>query len=115
MMAAWQAVAALDLYAWLAVVALVLSTVLARGCLLLPRRDPRLPPWLREGLRHAPLATLMAIVAPAVLAPQAPGAGEAARWLALAVCAGCFFGLRRGVTGAMLAGSAVYLGAMLLI
>lgn len=102
--------AGLGWYPWLAVAALVASTVLARACFLWSARDWRLPPWLRQGLRHAPLAALMAIVAPALWLPGEAAAGVAARWLALAACAGWFFGVRRSVTGALLAGGLAYLG-----
>ncbi|KAF1022930.1 MAG: hypothetical protein GAK30_00869 [Paracidovorax wautersii] len=102
-------------YPWLAVAALVASTVLARAAFLLSARDWRLPPWLQQGLRHAPLATLMAIVAPAVWQSDTmAGPGLDARWLALAVCAGWFFGVRRSVTGAMLMGALAYLAARML-
>lgn len=52
--------------AWLAVLALVLVTVLTRSFFLLPDSEPRLPGWLRQGLRHTPVAALLAMVVPEV-------------------------------------------------
>jgi len=95
---------------WLAVSALVMVTVLTRGIFLVSRTEWRMPPWLRRGLRHAPLAALMAIVAPEIwLTPGLGYTGPDARWLAVAACGVWFFWVRRSVTGALLAGSAAYL------
>ena len=51
----------------LIVIGLALISVLTRGFFLLPTRDISMPAWLRKGLRFAPLAALMAVVAPEVL------------------------------------------------
>ena len=51
----------------LIVIGLALISVLTRGFFLLPRHDVAMPAWLRKGLRFAPLAALMAVVAPEVL------------------------------------------------
>jgi branched-subunit amino acid transport protein len=51
-------------------VGLGLVTLLTRGFFLLPERDIPLPGWLRQGLRYAPLAALVAVVAPEVVMTQ---------------------------------------------
>ena len=51
----------------LIIIGLALISVLTRGFFLLPTRDITLAPWLRKGLRFAPLAALTAVVAPEVL------------------------------------------------
>lgn len=55
-----------DVYVWLAVGALVVVTVLTRSFFLLPDSEPKLPAWLWRGLRHAPVAALLAMVVPEV-------------------------------------------------
>lgn len=101
-----------DLHLWIAILALAGVTVLTRGVFLLPRREPRLPGWLASGLRHAPLAALMAVVVPEVLrgsagAVVAPGWHDP-RWLAVAVSVAWFW-WRRGVTGPVVVGTATLL------
>ena len=51
----------------LIIIGLALISALTRGFFLLPTRDITLAPWLRKGLRFAPLAALTAVVAPEVL------------------------------------------------
>lgn len=45
-------------------------TLVCRAFFLLPKEDVPMPQWLREGLRYAPLAALMAVVAPEVVMSQ---------------------------------------------
>ena len=52
------------------VIGLALLTLLTRAFFLLPERDLPLPHWLQQGLRYAPLAALMAVVAPEVVLTQ---------------------------------------------
>ena len=54
----------------LTIVGLVGITLATRGFFLLPQRDWPLPGWLREGLRHAPIGALVAVVAPDLLLTQ---------------------------------------------
>ncbi len=86
-------------------------TVLTRGFFFLSRRELRLPPWVQQGLRHAPLAALAAVVLPEVLMLQgrlveAPWR-DARLWAALAATA--WFLLRRDLLGTILVGMAVML------
>lgn len=50
----------------LAILGLALITLVSRSFFLLPERDVPMPEWLREGLRYAPLAALIAVVAPEI-------------------------------------------------
>lgn len=54
----------------LILVGLGLLTVLTRGAFLLSEREVPIPGWLREALRHAPLAAVAAIVVPEVITVQ---------------------------------------------
>ncbi len=38
-----------------------------RAFFLLPKGEPRMPQWLREGLNYAPVAALAAVVAPEIV------------------------------------------------
>src|SRR5438046_10662287 len=45
-------------------------TVVTRAFFMIPEREIPLPAWLKQGLRYAPLAALVAVVAPEVLMSQ---------------------------------------------
>ena len=51
-------------YALLMVFGMGAITVLTRCFFLLPEQEWRLPTWLQRGLRYAPLAALVAVLAP---------------------------------------------------
>lgn len=98
----------------LTIVGLALATLLTRGFLMVPRREWPLPAWLNRGLRHAPLAALVAVVVPEVLLrdgqwlstwrdPQLLAAAAAIAW----------FFWRRSILGTIVAGTAVLLGLKL--
>ncbi len=103
--------AASDFHAWLAVLALVLVTVLTRSFFLLPHGEPRLPGWLRQGLRHAPVAALLAMVVPEIFLSQGrlPADWHDARLAAVAVALIYQVARRGDVTGTILAGTATLL------
>ena len=42
-------------------------SLLTRAFFLFPEREVPLPAWLKQGLRHAPLAALAAVVVPEIL------------------------------------------------
>jgi branched-subunit amino acid transport protein len=52
---------------WMTLIGMTVITIVTRGFFSLPRRDIPMPGWLRDALRYAPLAALMAVVAPEVL------------------------------------------------
>jgi branched-subunit amino acid transport protein len=93
-----------------ATVGLALITLLTRGFCLLPERDLPLPAWLMQGLRYAPLAALMAVVAPEVVLTQGQliGTWKDPRLPAVAVATAYFF-WRRGILGTIVSGTAALL------
>ena len=54
----------------IAIIGLALLTVLTRAFFLLPERELPIPGWLQQGLRYAPLAALVAVVAPEIVMTQ---------------------------------------------
>jgi branched-subunit amino acid transport protein len=58
-MSGWESV--------LTIVGLAVITAVTRGFFIVPERELPLPGWLREGLRHAPLAALVAVIAPDIV------------------------------------------------
>ncbi|MCY7315963.1 MAG: AzlD domain-containing protein [Rubrivivax sp.] len=100
----------------LTVVGLTLLTVLTRGFFFLTEREIPIPDWLRQGLRYAPLAALMAVVLPEVVLTQGVliDTLKDARLYATAAAAAYFF-WRRDILGTILSGMAVLLPLKLLL
>ncbi len=94
-----------------ALLGLTVITVVTRSFFFISEREWPIPEWLREGLRHAPLAALAAIIAPAVLM-DADGrwlqTWQDARLPAVAVAVAWFL-WRRDLLGTILSGTAVML------
>jgi branched-subunit amino acid transport protein len=92
------------------IVGLALLTVVTRAFFLLPERDLPLPDWLQQGLRYAPLAALVAVVAPEVVLTQGQliSTWHDARLPAVAVASAYYF-WRRGILGTIVSGTAVLL------
>ncbi len=105
-MSGWQAT--------LAIVGLAAITVLTRGFFLLPERELPLPAWLKEGLRYAPLAALVAVVLPEIVlvAGRLPTSWHDARWFAAAAATGWYY-WRRDILGTIVSGTAVLLALRL--
>lgn len=95
----------------LAFLGLTVITVVTRSFFFISEREWPIPDWLREGLRHAPLAALAAIIAPAVLM-NAEGqwlqTWQDARLPAVAVAVGWFL-WRRDLLGTIVSGTVVLL------
>ena len=93
-----------------AIIGLALVTLLTRGFFLLPERELPMPAWLQQGLRYAPLAALMAVIAPEVVLTQGTliTTWQDARLPAVVVASAYYF-WRRGILGTILSGSAVML------
>jgi branched-subunit amino acid transport protein len=98
----WEAV--------VAIVGLAVLTLVTRTFFLLPRRDVPMPAWLREGLRYAPLAALVAVVVPEIILTQGHvvTTWKDARLFAAAAATVYYF-WRRDILGTILSGTAVLL------
>lgn len=59
-----------SLEVFLTTLGMAFITLACRSFFLLPKQDLPMPPWLREGLRHAPIAALAAVVAPELVMTQ---------------------------------------------
>ena len=49
-----------------AIIGLTAITVVTRGFFVIPQREVPIPAWLREALRYAPLAALVAVLLPEI-------------------------------------------------
>lgn len=98
----------------IAIVGLALITLLTRAFFLLPARELPLPAWLQQGLRYAPLAALVAVVAPEVVLTQGQliDTWQDARLPAVLVASAYYF-WRRGILGTIVSGTAVLLALKL--
>jgi branched-subunit amino acid transport protein len=97
----------------LAVIAgLTAVSVINRSFFFLSRRELRLPLALHRGLRYAPLAALLAVIAPEIAASDVSAPLRDPRpWAALAAVV---YGLwQRNILGTILVGMAVLLGLRL--
>jgi branched-subunit amino acid transport protein len=94
----------------IAIVGLALITLLTRAFFLIPERELPMPRWLQQGLRYAPLAALMAVIAPEVLLTQGQliSTWQDARLPAVLVATAYYF-WRRGILGTIVSGTAVLL------
>ncbi len=93
-----------------AILGLALITVLTRAFFLMPERELPLPAWLQQGLRYAPLAALVAVVAPEIVMTHGRliGTLQDARLPAVVVST-LYFYWRRDILGTILSGTAVLL------
>lgn len=94
----------------LTIVGLGAITLLTRSFFLIPDKEVPIPAWLREGLRYAPLAALVAVVVPELVMTQGEliGSWRDARVFG-AVAGGLYFWWRRGMLGTIVTGTAVML------
>jgi branched-subunit amino acid transport protein len=98
----------------IAILGLAAITLLTRGFFLLPERELPMPAWLQQGLRYAPLAALVAVVAPEIVLTQGHliATWRDARLPAVAVATAYFF-WRRDILGTIVSGTAVLLALKL--
>jgi branched-subunit amino acid transport protein len=103
-----------DWYPVLCAVGLAVVTVLTRGFFLLSDRAVVLPPWAMQGLRYAPLAALVAVIAPEIALTNGALIATWADARIYAVLAGtAYFWWRRGILGTIVSGTAVLLALKL--
>jgi len=105
-MSAWEAA--------LTIVGLAVITAVTRGFFIVPDRELPLPGWLREGLRHAPLAALVAVIAPDIVMTdgQLIHTWRDARLFGTAA-ATCWYFWRGDMLGTILSGTGVMLALRL--
>lgn len=103
-----------DAYVIVAILGLTVVTVVTRGFFLLPGRKMLLPLWALRGLRYAPLAALVAVIAPEILIRDGAlvATWQDARVFAV-LAASAYFGWRRGILGTIVTGTAVLLALKL--
>ncbi len=91
-------------------------TVISRGFFLYTQRAPRLPEALQRALQVAPLAAIVAVLAPEIFMSHGHliDTWRDAR-LPAAVAATLFYAWRPGVLGPLLAGLAAYLPLRLVL
>jgi branched-subunit amino acid transport protein len=101
-MTTWEAI--------LCIAGLTAITVITRGFFIIPDRELPLPAWLKEGLRYAPLAALVAVAVPEIVLKQGQfiDTWRDARLFAAAAGSAWFF-WRRTLLGTIVSGSAVML------
>jgi branched-subunit amino acid transport protein len=97
-------------YAVIGIVGLAIVTALTRGFFLYPERQLSLPPWAMRGLKYAPLAALVAVIAPEIVLTDGallPTWADARLYAVLVATA--YFWWRREILGTILSGTAVLL------
>ena len=92
------------------IVGMTVISVVTRGFFLLPNREWPLPQWLLQGLRYAPLAALVAVIAPEIVLTDGAliATWRDARLYAIAT-GSAYFVWRRDILGMIVAGTAVLL------
>jgi len=92
------------------ILGLGLITIVTRAFFLIPKHEVPLPAWLKQGLRYAPLAALVAVAAPEVVMTQGEliSTWKDARLYAAAAGSAYYF-WRRGILGTIVTGTAVML------
>lgn len=96
--------------ALLTIVGLAVITVLCRSFFLIPKTDLPMPDWLRDALRYAPLAALVAIVVPETVLTQGQLIQTWQDPRLFAAAAGlAWYMLRKGILGTIVCGTSVLL------
>jgi branched-subunit amino acid transport protein len=97
-------------YLTIGIVGLAVVTVVTRGFFLLSDREVELPAWAVQGLRYAPIAALVAVIAPEIVLTDGAliSTWQDARIYAVLV-ATAYFWWQRGILGTIVSGTAVLL------
>ena len=97
-----------------AIAGLTVITIVTRGFFVIPEREVPIPAWLREALRYAPLAALVAVLLPeiAMTDDHLIATWKDARIYATAMGV-LVFCTTRNLLGTILAGTAVLLALRL--
>jgi branched-subunit amino acid transport protein len=96
------------------ILGLGLITIVTRAFFLIPKHEVPLPAWLKQGLRYAPLAALVAVAAPEVVMSNGVliSTWQDARLYA-AAAGTAYYVWRRGILGTIVTGTAVMLALRL--
>lgn len=99
---------------WAAIAGLTVITVIARSFFMLSRDPWPIPGWLREALKVAPLAALVAVIAPEVFMTDGHliTTLKDPRWPAVLAATAWYF-WRRDILGTIVVGMAVMLALKL--
>lgn len=94
-------------YSVLVIVGLTAVTIITRGLFILPKRSFSLPRRVERALKYAPIAALVAVIAPEILLSTALGAG----WIKIISCilAAGYYYSRREMLGTIGVGMGVFL------
>jgi len=94
----------------IAIAGLAVLTIVTRGFFFLTERELPVPAWLLQGLRYAPLAALVAVIAPEVVMTNGHliATWKDARLFAAAAGLAYFF-WRRSILGTIMTGMVVLL------
>jgi branched-subunit amino acid transport protein len=92
------------------VIGMTVISVVTRSFFMLPNREWPLPSWLLQGLRYAPLAALVAVIAPEIVLTNGALIDTWRDARLFAVAAGtAYFVWRRDILGMIITGTAVLL------
>jgi branched-subunit amino acid transport protein len=99
-----------EVFVWITIAGLALISVITRNLFMLSSKPWPLPAWAQEALRVAPLAALVAVVAPEIFMSQGTmiATWRDARWPA-ALVATLYYFWRRDMLGTIVSGMAVLL------
>ncbi|MBH9553928.1 AzlD domain-containing protein [Inhella gelatinilytica] len=99
-----------DAEVWATIAGLAAISVVARSFFMISNEPWPLPGWARAVLKVAPLAVLVAVIAPEVFMTQGEiiATWRDPRWPAVLAASGYFF-WRRGILGTILVGMTVML------
>jgi len=94
----------------IAIAGLAVLTIVTRGFFFLTERELPVPAWLLQGLRYAPLAALVAVIAPEIVMTNGHliATWKDARLFA-AVAGLAYFFWRRSILGTIMTGMVVLL------
>jgi branched-subunit amino acid transport protein len=99
---------------FVAIAGMTAITLITRGFFFLQRAQLPVPGWLLEGLRYAPLAAMVAVVAPEIVMTQGQliNTWKDPRLFGAAAATGWYF-WRRDMFGTIVVGTAVLLALRL--
>ena len=99
-----------EVWLWVAIAGLTVITIVSRSFFMLSREPWPMPGWLREALKVAPLAALVAVIAPEVFMTQGQliTTLKDPRWPAVLAATACYF-WKRDILGTIAVGMAVLL------